>query len=439
MAENDYRRVRVLWPDHLNLARGKYLPTHLADRGTRHSLTVFALGYDRDMGPVPGTGFLEGMPDMECYFDMSDVRPSWEEDIGVVIGDLERHGNPVELAPRKVLQNAVKAWEEHGFVPKIGIEFEAYLMQPDNNGNWVPYDAPGSFVYGTGPMNDPMGVAMAIDEKADQLGFRIESFNTEFDVGQFEMTLEYDDAMACADEAFLFRAMAMDMAAQRGYRLTFMPRPILEFGGNGLHVNFSLCDKKGNNLMLDPKKEDGLSDLAKSCISGQLFHMEAMSALCAPTANSYKRLQPGQLSGYWKNWGHDHRCATVRVNPERDQSTRLENRMPDGAAGVHIAIASVLTASRLGYESNMECPEAESGDALEVASTEEHAPTHLGEAIEKLLKDEVFKNAIGAEMVDQFTAVKTVEWEKYLDANSSWEESLERFTDWEASYYLPYL
>ena len=63
----------------------------------------------------------------------------------------------------------------------------------------------------------------------------------------------------------------------------------------------------------------------------------------------------------------------------------------------------------------------------------------LGEAIEKLLKDEVFKNAIGAEMVDQFTAVKTVEWEKYLDANSSWEESLERFTDWEASYYLPYL
>ena len=81
MAENDYRRVRVLWPDHLNLARGKYLPTHLADRGTRHSLTVFALGYDRDMGPVPGTGFLEGMPDMECYFDMSDVRPSWEEDI----------------------------------------------------------------------------------------------------------------------------------------------------------------------------------------------------------------------------------------------------------------------------------------------------------------------------------------------------------------------
>ena len=212
MAENDYRRVRVLWPDHLNLARGKYLPTHLADRGTRHSLTVFALGYDRDMGPVPGTGFLEGMPDMECYFDMSDVRPSWEEDIGVVIGDLERHGNPVELAPRKVLQNAVKAWEEHGFVPKIGIEFEAYLMQPDNNGNWVPYDAPGSFVYGTGPMNDPMGVAMAIDEKADQLGFRIESFNTEFDVGQFEMTLEYDDAMACADEAFLFRAMAMDLS-----------------------------------------------------------------------------------------------------------------------------------------------------------------------------------------------------------------------------------
>jgi len=56
METDEYRRIRVLWPDHLNLARGKYLPYRLADRGTRHCLSVFSLEYDRDMGPVPGTG-----------------------------------------------------------------------------------------------------------------------------------------------------------------------------------------------------------------------------------------------------------------------------------------------------------------------------------------------------------------------------------------------
>ena len=58
MGTDEYRRVRVLWPDHLNLARGKYLPYRLAERGTRHCLTVLSLEYYRDMGPVPGTGFL---------------------------------------------------------------------------------------------------------------------------------------------------------------------------------------------------------------------------------------------------------------------------------------------------------------------------------------------------------------------------------------------
>ena len=60
--------------------------------------------------------------------------------------------------------------------------------------------------------------------------------------------------------------------------------------------------------------------LAKQCIAGQLAYLRPMTALCCPTVNSYKRLAPAQLCGYWQNWGHDHRCTTVRVNPERGSS-----------------------------------------------------------------------------------------------------------------------
>lgn len=326
-----------------------------------------------------------------------------------------------------------------GFKPKVGIELEAYLMEPDPNGGWRPYNTPGSMVYGTGVRSDPEGIMQTIDATGERLGFRIESVNGEFDMGQFELTLEFDDAMRCADDVFLFRTMAMEIAAQKGHLLTFMPRPIPEYGGNGLHVNLSLEDDSGNNAILDPSSPDGLSALAKSCIAGQLHHMAAMAALCAPTANSYKRLVPGQISGYWKNWGHDHRCATIRVNPDRDASTRLENRMPDGAASAHSAIAAVLTASRLGVEASLECPDPETGDALETACTEEHTPDHLGAAIEALRADTEFTTAIGPEMVDQYIAVKEAEWGKYLAANGSWEETTDRFTEWEAQTYLPYL
>jgi len=167
--------------------------------------------------------------------------------------------------------------------------------------------------------------------------------------------------------------------------------------------------------------------------------MSAMTALCAPTANSYKRLQPGQLSGYWKNWGHDHRCATVRVNPERDQSTRLENRMPDGSATIHTVVAAVLTAARLGVEAGLECPDPETGDALEAACTEEHSPDDLSEALAALESDSTFANAIGREMVDQFMAVKAVEWEKYVTAVGDTDSARDMVTDWENDTYLPYI
>lgn len=435
----DIRRIRVLWPDHLGLARGKYLPVRLAERGTRHSITLFSLGYDRDMVPAPGSMLLDGMPDMECRFDPTAVRPGWEDGVGVVMGDLERLGLTVPMAPRNVLKDAVAAWEAMGYTPQIGIEFEAYVMQPDSDDGWKPYHCPGSFVYGTGPLNDPAGVADMVYRVADEVGLRLESVHTEFDAAQFEFTLEYDTALAAADEAFLFRTMARDVAYELGYLLTFMPRPIIDRGGNGLHVNMSLLDADGDNALLDPDSGDGLSTLARQCIAGQLHHMSAMAALCAPTANSYKRLQPGQLSGYWKNWGPDHRCATVRVNPERDSSTRLENRMPDGAATVHTAVAAVLTAARLGVEAGLECPDPETGDGLETACTEEHTPDDLGAALAALEADTAFVEAIGPGMVAQFLAIKSVEWEKYVAAVDSVAEARDRITDWENSTYLPYI
>lgn len=425
----DYQQIRVLWPDHLNLARGKYLPAAVAPGGTRHCLTTFALCYDRDMGPVPGAGFLEGMPDLNCDFDLANVRPGWEEGVGVVVGDLSYEGEVVEFAPREVLRRAVAAWEDMGYTPKAGFEFEAYLMAADGDGGWVPYRAPGSFVYGTGRFNDPSGVCRDIVARATACGFRLESVNAEYDESQFEFTLVYDDAMVAADEAFLFRTMAREVAAESGLLLTFLPKPIAGRGGNGLHVNLSFVDSSGGFALVDRSGSDGLSTLAKQCIAGQMAYLRPMTALCCPTVNSYKRLAPAQLCGYWQNWGHDHRCTTVRVNPERGPSTRLENRLADPAASPHTALAAILTAGRLGVIEELECPPPETLDGLENVSCDVHVPDSLQEALDELESNDAFVDAFGATTVAQFVAVKRSEWAKYTA----------HITDWELDTYLPYL
>ena len=424
----DYQQIRVLWPDHLNLPRGKYLPAATAAGGARHCLTTFALNYDRYMGPVPGTGFLEGMPDLHCEVSLDDVRPGWEPGVGVVVGTLTHAGQAVPFAPREVLRRAVAAWEDMGFAPKAGFEFEAYLMAPDGDG-WVPYRAPGSFVYGTGHFSDPDGVWREIAARAMACGFRLESVNAEYDEGQFEFTLVYDDAMAASDEAFLFKTMAREVAAERGRLLTFLPKPIAGRGGNGLHVNVSFTDSSGGFALVDHASSDGLSTLAKRCIAGQLAFLRPMTALCCPTVNSYKRLAPAQLCGYWQNWGHDHRCTTVRVNPERGASTRLENRLPDAAASPHMALAAILTASRLGVVGELECPPPETLDGLENVSCDVHTPASLSEALDELEADETFVSALGAETVAQFVAVKRTEWAQFAA----------HVTDWELDTYLPYI
>src|SRR5690606_21635498 len=73
----DYDRVRLLWPDHLGLARGKYLPREHAAKGTAHCLTLFTLGFDRDMTPHDGALFWQGLPDCDARFDPANVRPGW--------------------------------------------------------------------------------------------------------------------------------------------------------------------------------------------------------------------------------------------------------------------------------------------------------------------------------------------------------------------------
>jgi glutamine synthetase len=424
-----YTRIRALFADHLGLARGKWVPREHADKGTRFCVSLFGLGFDRTLIPVPGAMMLDGLPDCELTFPMEAVRAGWEADTGVVVGDLSFRGQPLAIAPRHVLGRAVADWQRLGYEVRVGLELEAFVLQADGGGGWTEWDTPSAYVYGTGSAVDPAGLMDEIMTAAERSGLPLEAIHSEYDPPQFELALAHDQALASIDNAFLAKVMARELAARRGLLLTFLGKPFADRAGSGLHINLSLWNAQGENALADPRAPDGLSEVAHRCIAGMLHHHEGLAALCASTVNAYKRLRPGQLAGYWANWGYDHRGVTVRVPPARGAGTHLEHRLSDGAANCYLATAAVLQAARLGVTGKLTPPPAEEQDCFTQQSTERHAPEDLARALDALEADTTLIEAVGAEVVAALLPVKRAEWAKFAAA----------VTDWERRYYLPFL
>lgn len=422
-------RCRILFADQLNLARGKYVPMSEAAKGSaRLCVGTYAVTYDKVMIPVSGGGVLDGLPDMEAVFDPTNLRPSWEADTQIALADLTFKGSSFELCGRTALRRAIEAWRARGLEPMVGFELEAYILQRDDTGTWVPYDTPGAFVYGTGPFADPAGLIDEIWATAAQCGIPIESINSEFDAPQFELTLRYADALKAADDCFLFRQMAREVLYRKGYLLSFLAKPYAQKSGSGLHLNLSFKDETGRNVF-QREHAHKTTDLMRGCIAGMLRHHEALAGIMAPTTNSYERLKPSSLSGYWANWGIDHRAATVRVSTEAGAGARIEHRLADCAASPYFGLAALLQAALLGVEEKYELPPVETNDGLDRANTDRHAPDSLSAALDALEADTALSSAVGQGLIDNFLGVKRQE------VNILGDRSVEE----QIAYYLHYI
>jgi glutamine synthetase len=235
--------------------------------------------------------------------------------------------------------------------------------------------------------------------------------------------------MKAADDAFLFRQMAREVLYKRGYLLSFLPKPFAEKSGSGLHFNLSFTQGDGSNAFADDVASGTLSDTMQGCIAGMLQHHEALAAIMAPITQSYARLQPASLSGYWANWGIDHRSVTVRVSAETGPAARIEHRMADCAASPYFAMAALLQAALLGVENGYTLPPQELNDGLETTGTDRHTPHDLTAALDALEADTTLSAAVGQELIDNFIAIKREEVRIVS----------EKSDDEQLAYYLHYI
>ncbi len=432
------RRLRVMWCDLNGLSHGRYVPERrLHDHG-HHAVTTLTMSVWRDILQVDGYGADIGFGDLATVPLPDTRRPGWEVDTDVVIADLEFNHEPLVLSPRTALKNAVESWRKLGYEPMLGYEMEFYVLQPDDSAaGWRPLDIPGHRVYGVGIGGDTTGLTFDMFDAAEQVELELEGIMAEFHPGQMELNMRYGPALDSADRAFICKELTRELAAARGYRATYLGRPHPQLVGSGLHINFSLNPIGGSgNAMDDPTAEHGISTLTRQCLGGLIAHHESIAALSAPTINSYKRLAPGLLAGYWANWGLDNRVSTYRIPCERGAATRIENRMPCGTANPYLAAAVMLEAALLGVRHNMDCGEPQIGDGDTAPNTDRHTPHTLRDAITALQGDTELCESLHPDLVKAYVTIREHECDQWDASGNPW--SVEQVTDWEMQHYLPF-
>jgi glutamine synthetase len=210
--------------------------------------------------------------------------------------------------------------------------------------------------------------------------------------GQAEIDMKFDSLVRMADKCMMYKYVVKNVARKHGKVATFMPKPIFQDNGSGMHTHQSLW-KAGKNLFFDPKGYALISETARYYIGGLLKHASSLLALAAPTTNSYKRLVPGFEAPVNLAYSQRNRSACVRIpvytaNP---RSKRVEFRPPDGSANPYLAFAAMLLAGLDGIENRIDPGAPLDKNTYELTQEEAKniptTPGSLEEALTALEKD----------------------------------------------------
>jgi glutamine synthetase len=223
------------------------------------------------------------------------------------------------------------------------------------------------------------------------------------------------------------------LARRGGMLVSFMPKPLENAPGSGLHMSQVLVDRQsGGDAFFDPSAPYKLSSIGGHFIAGQLAHARGLTAILAPLVNSYKRLAGGAEAPSRVTWARTHRGALLRV-PESaaGHGTHLELRAPDPSCNPYLALAAMLKTGLDGLRNELPLPESadEIGDTAE-GEGEDQAnplPATLGEALEELNWDPVVREALGQPIFERFLAAKEREWTAFGRHISQWE--LDRYLE----------
>jgi glutamine synthetase len=253
-------------------------------------------------------------------------------------------------------------------------------------------------------------------------GVPLEGLHTETGPGVYETAIRYDEALAAADKAALFKTGVKEIAARRGKTATFMAKWNPALPGCSGHLHLSLWDEGGANVLHDADRPHGLSRTGGQFIAGQVALMADLTAVVCPTINSYKRLVPGAWAPTRACWGVENRTAAVRWIPGSPRSTRVEYRLAPSDANPYLALAAAIASGLWGIERGLEPDDPYPGNVYDAPEERFAAlPRTLEAATSRLGESLPARDLLGNEFVDHFVATREWECRQFQAAVTDWE------------------
>ncbi|MFK7939431.1 MAG: glutamine synthetase family protein [Roseovarius sp.] len=374
---SSYDTLRVAACDLNGQMRGKRVPASYAAkleqgavRMPLSALNVDVFGLDIEDSPlVFETGDADGilMPT-----GRGPVPTPWLDTLQPLVPMQMMHedGTPFDGDPRHALEQVLTRYATRGWHVIAATELEFTLVDDstDTLGAVInpltgrPVQA--AAVLGLSQLDAFDAFFSALYAACAQMDIPAQTTTSESGVGQFEITLNHQDALKAADDTWLFKALIKGLARSFGFAATFMAKPFADDAGNGMHLHFSVLDDTGANVF-DNGGSEG-TDVLRHAVAGCLTAMPASTLLFAPHANSYTRLVPGNHAPTSVCWAYENRTSALRIPGGPARARRIEHRVAGGDINPYLSFAAILGAAIEGIDAAQEPPGPITGNAYDL-------------------------------------------------------------------------
>ena len=416
---------------------------------------LFIDRYGDYIGYGPEASELVGIPDPETFCQLP-----WDKRVGRVFCTLFRNreeaDNPGGALTGDCRGNLRRIHDEFkkkhkGLHLRHGTEPEMMWLKKGADGG-PDGGVTRPYCYHIDQFEELRPTFMKVNEYAQAMGLDMIQGDHEDAPGQLELNWMFDDCMRTADRLTTYRQICAQVAREQGLIACFMSKPFMGVSASGCHHNMSLWkggrDRKNklhqdpmpgmddvfsyrkggeNTFMPDPSiDEKRPGPIGLYCIGGVMKHLGALTALGSSTVNSYRRLWD---TGFWApvfaDWGYQNRTCALRISAPG----RFEYRSVDSMVNPYLMAAGLLKAFDDGITNKIDPGEAEERNiyqAMEAGKQVKKLPMSLGDALDRLSKDDVIKSALPGDMYKIFSHYKGDEWERFMAT----------VTDWDTEEYL---
>jgi glutamine synthetase len=431
--EKRITEIECLVPDLTGVARGKIFPRNkfTQERGMRLPEAIVGLTVTGNW-PEDSSGIDELISnvdrDMNLLPDPSTVRMvPWAVDpTAQVLHDCYfKDGTAVDYAPRQVLKNVLKLYEQQGWEPVVAPELEFYLVAKNTDPNHPlspPVGRSGRSEtsrqhYSIDAVNEFDPLFEDIYDYCDAMDLDVDTLIHEIGAGQMEINFLHGNPLDLADKVFFFKRTLREAALRHNMFATFMAKPMAGEPGSAMHIHKSVVDKKsGRNIF---SNEDGTPSKAfYHYIGGLQKYVPKAMAFFAPYVNSYRRLVRHNSAPINVHWGTDNRTVGIRIPESSPQNRRVENRVIGADANPYVALAASLACGYLGMIQQLEASSEMTGSAYDSTN---QLPQGLNEAVQSLDQTPGLEQVLGKRFCGIYKAVKMSEYGEFMQVISPWE------------------